>query len=145
VTADELAELVAARMERQSVLSGSKPPRLWVVIDEAVLHRQVGSDKIMHDQLLHLADMSERPYVTIEVVPFSAGAHSGLLGACAIADIDGGSPTVYLETLSEGFVVDTPSAVSGVKLTFDTLRAEALPRGASRNLIMKQAESYESD
>jgi transcriptional regulator with XRE-family HTH domain len=145
VTEDELTQLVATRMERQSVLTRSRPPRLWVVIDEAVLHRQVGHGKVMQDQLLHLAELSHRPGITIEVVPFSAGAHSGLLGACAIADTGDRSPVVYLETLAEGFVVEAPSTVASVILTFETLRSEALPRGASRALILRQAECYGSD
>jgi transcriptional regulator with XRE-family HTH domain len=145
VTEDELAELVAARMDRQLILDREKPPRLWVVLDEGVMHRQIGSAKIMYEQLLHLADMAVRPSITIEVVPFSAGAHSGLLGACVIADISDGSRVAYLETLAEGFVIEAPSALTDIMLTFDTLRSEALPRAASRDLIMKRAESYGAD
>jgi transcriptional regulator with XRE-family HTH domain len=140
VTQDELSELVASRLDRQQVLVRDRPPRLWVVLDEGVLHRQVGGARVMQDQLLHLATLSHRPGITIEVVPYSAGAHSGLLGACAIADTGDRSPVVYLETLAEGFVTEAPATVGSVLLTFETLRSEALPRGASRDLILQQAE-----
>jgi hypothetical protein len=96
----------------------------------------------MQEQLLCLAEMSQRPGITIEVVPASAGAHSGLLGACAIAETEGRSTVVYLETLAEGFVVEAAKAVMAINLTFDMLRAEALPRGASRDLIVKEAEKW---
>jgi transcriptional regulator with XRE-family HTH domain len=145
ITDDELTEQVPARMDRQSVLERDRPPRLWVVLDEAVLHRTVGSPKIMQDQLLHLADLAQRPGITIEIIPFSAGEHYGLLGACAIADIADRPSIVYLETIADGFVVETASTVADVILTFDTLRSEALPRGASRDLIMRQAETHGSD
>jgi transcriptional regulator with XRE-family HTH domain len=145
ITEDELAREVAARLDRQSVFDRDRPPRLWVVIDEAVLHRQIGSPKIMQDQLLHLADLAQRPGITVEVIPFSAGAHDGLLGACAVADIADHPSVAYLETIADGFVVEAPSTVAHVTLTFDTLRSEALTRGASRDLIMRQAEKHGSD
>jgi transcriptional regulator with XRE-family HTH domain len=135
------------RLFEHSLVPGllQTPPRLWMVLDEGVLYRQIGSAKIMHEQLLQLADMADRPNITIEVVPFSAGAHSGLLGACVIADINDGSRVAYLETLAEGFIIEAPSALANIMLTFDTLRSEALPRTASRDLIMKRAESYGAD
>jgi hypothetical protein len=140
VTDDGLAELVAARIERQAILSRDKPPRLWVVIDEAVLRRQAGGSKIMRDQLSHLADVAERPNVTIEVVPYSTGPHYALSGAFAIADVDDTTRVAYVETVTEGFILESPAAVAEVALIFDTERAETLSRGASRDLIRTGAE-----
>lgn len=139
-TVDEVDDLVAARLARHVVLDRDDPPLLWAVIDEAVLHREVGDAKVMRDQLAHLADMSRRPNITVEVVPYSAGAHSGLLGAFVIADFDDAPAMAYLETAAEGQTIEEPSVVAKVALTFDTLRSEALPRGASRDVIMKVAE-----
>jgi transcriptional regulator with XRE-family HTH domain len=140
-TADMLEELVTARLERQNVLDRAKPPELWVVIDEAVLHRLIGSRKIMYDQLLHLADTSCRPSITVQVVPAEVGAHAGLLGAFIIADFDDGAPSIlYAETAVEAQTIDRSALVSRAALAFDRLRAEALPQGASRDLIGKVAE-----
>jgi hypothetical protein len=94
----------------------------------------------MRPQLDHLADLAERPRMTIQVIPASAGAHAGLLGAFIIADLDGLPSMVYLETSAEGQDTDSPAVLSHVMLRFDTLRAEALPRAASCDLIMKVAE-----
>ena len=137
---DELDQLVSARIERQSVLDRSKPPELWVVLDEAVLHRLIGSCKVMYDQLLHLADMSCHPGITVQVVPAGVGAHAGLLGAFIVAGFAGAPSILYAETAVEGQTVEKSALVSRAALAFDRLRADALPRGASRDLIGKVAE-----
>jgi transcriptional regulator with XRE-family HTH domain len=120
--ADDLDERVAARLARQ-----------------AVLHRAIGGSKVMRSQLYRLADMAEHSKVTIQVIP-GAIAHAGLLGHFVIADLDTKPPMVYLETAAEGQVTDSPSVVAHVALSFDRLRAEALPWGASRDLIRRVAE-----
>jgi transcriptional regulator with XRE-family HTH domain len=136
---DELDQMVAARLERQAVLERPRPPSLLVVLDEAVLHRLIGSPKIMQDQLQHLAGLSGRPRVTIQVVPARAGAHAGLLGGFAIASVEGAG-IVYLETSAEGQVTEKSSAVAQVTRRFDALRAVALPRDDSQDLILKVAD-----
>jgi hypothetical protein len=138
-SADELDQLVGVRLERQSIFERPDPPLLWVIVDEGVLRRRVGSEKIIHDQLIHLADIADRPKITVQVVPAEVGAHVGLLGAFAIASVDAAS-TVYLEGPNQGQITETPSMVATVSATFDTLRAEALPRGPSRDLIRRVAE-----
>jgi hypothetical protein len=126
-------------MERQTILDRPDAPSLWVIVDEGVLRRRVGSAKIMHDQLTHLADVADRPKVTVQVIPAEVGAHVGLAGAFAIVSVDGVS-TVYLESPDQGQITETPSVVAMVRANFDTLRAEALPRMASRDLIKRVAE-----
>jgi transcriptional regulator with XRE-family HTH domain len=136
---DELDQLVNGRMERQLIFERPEPPSLWVIVDEGVLHRRIGSAKIMQDQLERLADLAGRPKITIQVVPGDEGAHVGLLGAFAVASHNGAS-TVYMESPDQGQTTETPSVVAKINATFDTLRAEALPRAASRDLIRKVAE-----
>jgi transcriptional regulator with XRE-family HTH domain len=137
---DEVEELVAARIQRQDVLGREEPPLIWSLVDEAALHREVGTAAIMHDQLVQLADLSRRPNITIQVVPYSAGSHSGLLGAFVIAELEDAPSIVYLETAAEGETVEDPSVITRLALIFDTLRSKALPDVASRALIMKVAE-----
>jgi len=136
---DELDRLVSGRLERQSIFDRPQAPSLWVIVDEGVLHRCIGSEKIMHDQLARLAEWADRPNTTIQVVPAEVGAHVGLLGAFAIASVDGAG-IVYMESPDQGQTTKTPSVVAKVSATFDILRAEALPRGASRDLIRRVAE-----
>ncbi|MGH3186310.1 MAG: helix-turn-helix domain-containing protein [Streptosporangiaceae bacterium] len=77
-TDDELDNLVAARLARQGVLTRVDPPAplLWALIDEGVLHRPISSAEVMHDQLMYLVEVSRRPNVTVQVVPYSAGGHT---------------------------------------------------------------------
>jgi transcriptional regulator with XRE-family HTH domain len=140
VTEDRLEELVAARLERQTVLAGEPPPFLWCLLDEGVLHRCVGSPKVTHDQLAHLVEMSGLAQVTVQVVPSSAGAHAGMLGNFVIAGLGEAPSIVYLDTAAAGQIVETPGVVDQVTLVWEALRSEALPRVASRDLIAKIAE-----
>jgi hypothetical protein len=127
-------------MDRQAVLSGEAPPHLWGLLDEGVLRRNVGGAKIMRDQLHHLVTMSDRPQVTVQVVPYSAGAHPGTAGAFVIAGFDEAPSIVYLDTAATGQIVESPALVDEVTLVWEALRSEALPRAASRDLIAKIAE-----
>jgi transcriptional regulator with XRE-family HTH domain len=137
---DDVEALLAARMERQAILGRDGPPLLWIVLDEAVLHRQVGSEKVMRDQLDQLAEMSCRPNITVEVVPFSAGGHYALLGAFTLVE-QNDRRIGYLETVIEGYIVESPATVATLALAFDTVRGETLSRSASRDFIRKRAEA----
>lgn len=133
---DELDELVKGRLERQAILDRDSPPYLRVVLDEMVLHRLVGSPKIMHEQLVHLADMSCRPDLVIQVVPAGLGAHGGLLGPLILAEPSG---NVYLETAVDAQITGDEAVKEQAALIFERLTEDALPRGASRDLIVKVA------
>jgi len=143
--ADTLEQQVVARIERQAILDRPRPPVLWVVLDETVLHRWVGSATIMREQLLHLAGLIARPRITVQVVPARSGAHAGLLGALVIAGFEGAPDIVYLETSADGQVIEKSSVVAQVTLRFETVRAEALPKDESKDLIVKVAEQRWTD
>jgi transcriptional regulator with XRE-family HTH domain len=142
---DEVEDLVSARIQRQAVLDRPRPPQLWVVVDDAVLHRLIGSRQVMHDQLLHLAEMSCRSNITVQVVPAGIGAHAGLNGAFIVAGFESAPSILYAETAVEGQTIEKPALVSRAALAFDRLRSEALPRGVSRDLIGKVAEERWTD
>ncbi|MFB6675819.1 helix-turn-helix domain-containing protein [Streptomyces sp. NPDC057684] len=77
---EELARRVELRLHRQSLLEREDAPTLWVVMEEAVLHRAVGSPDVMREQIERLLDVSELAHISLDIVPFTAGAH---VGACA--------------------------------------------------------------
>jgi transcriptional regulator with XRE-family HTH domain len=137
-----VAELLAARMARQAVLSRKSPPPplIWAVLDEAVLHHEVGGPEVMHDQLMSLVDASELPNVTIQILPYSTGGHSGLAGAFIIADFSTEPSIVFLEHLVGGHVAEDAPTVAQASLHFSTLRSEALPKSASREWLSKVAQ-----
>jgi hypothetical protein len=139
---DEIENLMTGRLERQGVLWRQDPPApmLWALVDEGVLYRPVASADVMYDQLKHLAEVSRRPNITVQVIPYSAGGHTGLLGACTVADLEGSTGIVNLEDIADGRVTDDAATVSKVTLRFNSLHSDALPKGASRDLIVRVAE-----
>ena len=76
----------------------------------------------------------------MQVVPFLVGAHPGMLGHLVVAGFADLPRIVYLDTAAAGQIVETPSVVDQVGLTWEALRSEALPRAASRDLMAKIAE-----
>jgi hypothetical protein len=81
---DELDRRVGLRMARKQVLSQPDGPRLWVVLDEAVLRRPIGGVAVQREQLEALIEASELPNVRLQVVRFNAGGHAAAGGAFSI-------------------------------------------------------------
>jgi transcriptional regulator with XRE-family HTH domain len=78
ISAEDAARRVAARTARQDALSSRpQPPQIHVILDEAVLHRQVGGPAVTGQQLTALAETATWPNVTVQVLPFTAGANAG--------------------------------------------------------------------
>ncbi|WP_210588808.1 helix-turn-helix transcriptional regulator [Streptomyces sp. GESEQ-35] len=77
---EDLQRRVDLRLRRQGLLERPDAPTLWVVMEEAVLHRVVGSSEIMREQIERLLEVSQLEHVSVDVVPFTAGAH---VGVCA--------------------------------------------------------------
>jgi hypothetical protein len=136
---DTADELVAARLARQTILERPHPPHAVAVLDESVLHRLIGSPQVMADQLTHIAEMSERPNLSIQVIPSDTGANAGLSGAFDRASGDGGQEVVRMEAV-EDVTVETRSLVRRAANIFVRVQADALPRAASRVLILEAAD-----
>lgn len=138
---DVIDALVAARLERQLILERPDPPDVVVVLDEAVLHRLIGSPQIMRDALVHVAETSQRSNVVVQVVPASAGANAGLAGAFDIATADGTPDMLRMEGVEDQITEKRP-LLRKVAVVFNRVRGDALPRDASRDLILKVAERW---
>jgi transcriptional regulator with XRE-family HTH domain len=136
---DAIGALVAARLERQAILNQSGPPNLVVVLDETALLRLIGSPQVMHDALVHVAELSLRPDVVVQVVPAARGANAGLAGAFDIAASDGMPETLRIEGI-EDQTMEKRTLVRKAAVAFDRVRGDALPRDASRDLILKVAD-----
>ena len=98
----EIERRVALRLERQKVLVSESAPNCHVVLDEAALRRPYGGREVMRGQLQHLIDVSERPNVTLQLMPFSAGGHAGESGSFTMLSFSESdlSDVVYLEQLT---------------------------------------------
>jgi transcriptional regulator with XRE-family HTH domain len=131
---------VAARLERQAILDRELPPSFGVVIDESVLYRPVGGATVMRDELAHLLEMSERPRVSVQILPTDIGAHVGLLGAFVILSFPNDAPgMVYFESPDHGETTTDTKRLARMAVTYDTLRDNALSVRASRDFIRKVA------
>jgi transcriptional regulator with XRE-family HTH domain len=131
--------LVAARLERQVILDRADSPETVIVVDESVLRRLIGSPQVMYDQLVHVADISTRPFISVHVVPADNGANAGLGGAFDVATADGMPDVVRMEGV-EDVTSERRALVRQAKIAFERVRRDALPRAASRNLIREVAE-----
>jgi transcriptional regulator with XRE-family HTH domain len=139
---DQADRMVAARLERQSILDRPDPAHIVVVLDETVLHRLIGSPAIMADQLAHVATVSERLHVSVHILP-ATGANAGLSGAFDIASTDGTPDTLRTESV-EDQTTQNRKFVRKAEIIFDLVRRDALPRAPSRALILEAAEQWKS-
>lgn len=142
ITPDEIDRVIAGRQARQQILfgEGKEQPRIWVLVDEAALHRPVGAAHVMYKQCLHALDVARMSAVSLAVVPYAAGGHIGTSGACTIAERDGHRSMVNLEDLADGRVTDDPVIVQRVSLRFRWLQTQALPCATSQDFIARKAE-----
>jgi transcriptional regulator with XRE-family HTH domain len=143
-TEDEVENLLAARLARQEIITGDEPPLMYALLDEAVLHRPIGGPEVMHGQVVHLADLATWPNISIQVIPYSAGGHVGLLGAFVIAETADMSATAFLENAADGQTIEDTDRVAQIVACFDALRGDALAVAPSRDLIMKAEEQWKA-
>ncbi|MFJ2027305.1 helix-turn-helix domain-containing protein [Streptomyces sp. NPDC087897] len=140
---EHLDSLVEVRLTRQRVLRTSSPPRFTAVLDEAVLHREVGGPEVMRDQVQHLMQMSQLPHVCLQLLPFSAGAYIGLTGPFVIfsfpniSDLD----VVVLDHLTSSLYLERKEDLDAYSSAFRTLQAHALPPERSLDLISEIGRS----
>jgi hypothetical protein len=133
---------VQARMERQEILNRDAPPELWVLLAESAVRRRVGDGEVMRAQLKHLAELSRRPNITVQVVPDDADAYGGLSGAFAIATVEPSGSVVYLETGLRGMTAVDPTMVTSAGRMFEHLRAEALAKRPTYDLLAEEGERW---
>jgi transcriptional regulator with XRE-family HTH domain len=143
-SAEEIDRRVALRLERQEILTRRNPVDLWLVLSEAVLRVQVGTSETMRAQLRHLADISERPNVTLQVLPFTTAAHVNPISPFTILEFSAAlDPTaVYLEHLTGGLFLEDADEIRRYTVVFDHLRAEAYGTSQSTALISKVADEF---
>ena len=137
-----IEQRVALRMARQTALARAA---LTVVLDEAVLRRLIGGPDVMRRQIQRLHEISERPSITIQVLPFRAGAHPALAGSFLIFQFaDGVAPVVHSEGLTGGVFRAKSAEVDAYRAAFDAVRRRALDPEATRDLLADLARELET-
>lgn len=134
---ERIDELVEVRMHRQELLDRTSPPRVCVIQGEAALRAQVGGPAVMTGQLDHLAKVSERPNVEVQVLPFEAGAHAGIMGTFVLFTFPtpAFSDIVCVEHRTGNLYMETPEDIDAYTITFDSLRSAALSPAESLEMI----------
>jgi transcriptional regulator with XRE-family HTH domain len=124
----EIERRVTLRMQRQELLTGREPPRVWAVMDEAVFRRPVGGRDVMRAQLHRLAEVSAMPQVTLQVLPFGVGGHAGEGGSFTILRFDEPDlpDVVYIEHLTSALYLESRRDVDHYMEVVNRLSADAL-------------------
>ena len=134
----EVPQRVEVRLARQARLTGDEDPlELAAVLDEAVLHRQVGGPEVMRQQLLHLVKMSARPNITLQVLPFARGSHPAIVGGFTILRFPGEpeSGVVFLENMVSDLFIERDAQVHHYRLAFERVREMSLQPEESVSFI----------
>ena len=143
LTSKRIDQLVEVREKRQQLLVKDPPLKLRAILDEAVLHRSVGGPHVMKEQLEKLLAVAGSSDVTIQVVPFSAGAHPAMESSFNILDFQEPAPSVvYVEGLVGFMYLEKPQDVDRYKTVFRLLGVQALTPRASMALIAEIAAKY---
>ncbi|GHJ33196.1 MULTISPECIES: helix-turn-helix domain-containing protein [Streptomyces] len=133
----ELDRRVALRMERQELLNRPDGPHLWVVMDETVLRLSIGSPQVMRAQIDHLIEAVQKPNVTLQVVPFSAGPHPGMGGPFQLFrfKIPELPDIVYAEGLTGAGYLDQRSDVVAYLEALDRMGTQATPARRTESFL----------
>jgi transcriptional regulator with XRE-family HTH domain len=139
---DRVDRQVRIRMERQQQVFAEDPPEMWVILDEAVLRREIGGKRVMAEQLDRLVELSKT--MTILVVPFAKGGYPGTLGAMTIFEYadDRHSPVGYAETQAGNLYLERETDYRRCNLVFNHMTAAASDRRESATLITAVARQY---
>jgi transcriptional regulator with XRE-family HTH domain len=138
-TEEQIARRGELRASRQEILRRPDAPQLWVVVDEGALRRPVGSREIVREQLEHLIEVADHPAVTLQILPFSAGAHSAMGGAFTIlrfAEPDL-ADVVYIEQLTSALYLDKPVEVDSYLEVMEQLCLQAEPIGSTAGILRR--------
>jgi transcriptional regulator with XRE-family HTH domain len=133
----EVESRVRLRMDRQRLLTRTDPPRLWAVVDEAALRRQVGGPDVMREQLEHLVAVTKLPNVTLQVMPFHFGGHAAegqpfVILRFAEPDLP---DVVYIEQLTSALYLERREDVDHYAGVMDRLAVQAEEPDSSADFI----------
>lgn len=140
----EVVHRVELRMARQQALEADEPPKVWCVLHESALRSVVGSADVMRGQLQRLTELAKRPNVDLQVLPFSAGAHSGGSGTFIIltfpTELEHDPGAVYVETKVKGYYYEEPGEIATYRDAMTRLRVQAIKPGRTPAFINRVAE-----
>jgi DNA-binding XRE family transcriptional regulator len=142
-TPEFVVDRVAARLSRQEILARDNPPRVWLLLYEPVLHTLVDSPQTMFSQVMRMVEASQRPNVTVQVLP--DGLHVAAKGDFHIAEVNGTPVAAYTEDATDGRTTQDIPTLNLLSERFRYLQTEAMTPAASRELMEKVAKETWSE
>jgi transcriptional regulator with XRE-family HTH domain len=135
----EVERRVNLRIARQAILHRPSPPHFWAVVDEAALHRPIGGNKVMREQVEHLLTLMSLPNVTLQVMPFRFGGHAGDGGAFTILRFPEPElpDVVYVEQMVSAYYLDKREYVERYATTMDRLTVDSQPPDVTRKTLQR--------
>lgn len=140
-----LEERVVARMTRQELLRSADPPYLWSLIDESALRRIVGGVTVMREQLSKVLEVADTPNVTMQIVPFEAGAHPGLDNTFTLLEFESSvqPPVIYVENMAGTLYLEREPEIIRYREALEHLRACALSPANSIKCVKEVRKALE--
>jgi transcriptional regulator with XRE-family HTH domain len=146
-TGEQIDRRVDLRLERQSILTRPSPPAVWVIIGEAVLRRPIGSPSVMAAQLERLAALGEEPHVTVQLLPFDAGAHASMDSSFVLFEFSDALPggIVYAEIATGAIYMERPDEIGTYSEIFERLMATSVRPERSCEWLREVAKEYRDE
>jgi transcriptional regulator with XRE-family HTH domain len=139
---EEVEHRVSLRMDRQRVLGKASAPRLWAVVDEAVLRRPIGGPDVMRTQIERLIEVSKEPNVTLQVMPFRFGGHAAESGSFTIMrfpELDL-PDVIYIEQLTSALYLEKREDVERYTEVMEKLSVESEPPERTADVLSRILE-----
>jgi len=137
--ADQLDRRATLRMNRKRLLDRPDAPRLWAVLDEAVLRRPIGGFDVLREQIESLIEVCAKPTVRLQLMPFSSGGHAAAGGAFSILRFpyEDLPDVVYIEHLTSALYLDKRGDVDKYTAAISRLVIEAAPPSHTPEILRK--------
>ena len=135
--ARDIDHRVSLRLARQELLTRPHAPRVWMIMDEAVLRRPIGGSDVMRAQLQHLINLTELPNVTLQILPFQVGGHAAAGGPFSILRLRDPdvNDIVYLEQLTSAIYLDKPADLDSYLMVVDRLSTASMSPVETRKFL----------
>lgn len=137
---DTVAERVAARMDRQKILTREDPPAVRLILGEAGLYRQVGGTAGLRRQLQHLDSLVDMSRIRLRIMPFSAGAHAALGSRFSVVRVPNGDARVYVESAFDAIYFHKPDDVTKHQDLFEAQWSAAADEDTSATILRKRIQ-----
>lgn len=132
---EEIDKRVADRLGRQKILERKPRPILHFILEESILHAQIGDPEVMREQLLHLRHCMDLPFVTLQIMPRNTPRHAGLAGPLVLLETPDHEQLAYVDGQLRGELYDEPADVSALTQRYGMLRSQALTVEESTRLL----------